>query len=225
MNDTLRMNQNIYPFRWKTKKIMCLNHLESFIHERCRINADLPSHTPAWVVECILWLHVIQLFNALASKGSTRSSEYDSPYIRFFASFNALENSAMFTIHRKYFNSLFFCFFSNNSPCHHKGFFVCQPNRLLRTYGRHCWYQPGSSNNCRKDKVGIFITCSLGNTIIARKYLERSILSPQSSLQFFCSLLRSNSYNFGRKGLYLFFNETDVFPCSQCNNPEPIPVS
>src|SRR5436853_1361214 len=53
MNDRLRMNEDVDLLGLEVEKVMRLDHLQAFVHQRCGVYRDLGPHRPIRVLESL----------------------------------------------------------------------------------------------------------------------------------------------------------------------------
>ena len=91
MDNRLRMNNNLDGIIVGIKEPFCLDYLQSFIHQRCRINRNLSPHRPVGMLQSLLRSYREQLFPLFSPERTTGSGEDNLAYIFFFCRHQAPE--------------------------------------------------------------------------------------------------------------------------------------
>src|SRR5437764_15471980 len=95
MNNALRMNNDINPFIWDTKKPACFERFQPFVHQRGRVYRDLRPHSPRRMGKSLFDCHCLQLLKRGTTEWSTRSSQDQAMDLGELFSAQTLPDGAM----------------------------------------------------------------------------------------------------------------------------------
>ena len=141
------MNQYLYFISRYTKEPFSLNHLETFVHQRCRVNGNLRSHIPCRVLESIGSSDMLQLFMGKSTEWSTRTSEKNLLNLVRILTNQTLEDSTMLAVHRQDRHVILLSQLKNQLASYDKCLLVCQTYLLLCFDSMDCWSKTRIANH------------------------------------------------------------------------------
>ena len=101
MNHTFSVNHNVnFPCR-NREQMRRLNHLKAFVHHRGRIHGDFCAHLPGGVRQCLFYGNIFKFRPRFSEKGTAGGSEYQLFDLFVLPCTQGLENSGVFTVHRR----------------------------------------------------------------------------------------------------------------------------
>ena len=103
------MDYDLYSVSIDTEEVHRLDYLKAFIHKSCRVYCYLRTHLPGGMCESIREFDILHLFFSVTKERSARRGEQYLFDLALPARFQALEDSRMLTVDRKYLNSALLC--------------------------------------------------------------------------------------------------------------------
>src|SRR5258708_20677237 len=144
MDDALRVDDNFNCIGRYVEKPLRLDYLQTFVHERGRIDGHQPAHIPCWVIQGLFWSHLRKICLWSCPKRSARSGE-EKPLDAFFRrSLNTLEQSGVLAVDWQNCHAFFARKPHSMFAGRHPDFLACKPNifafldRALRRSSPNC---------------------------------------------------------------------------------------
>ena len=92
------MDENLDAFGRDAEEPAGFHHLESFVHERRRVNSYLGSHAPCGVLQRVGGRNLLQLFMGKLAERAARTGEQNLVYRVYVFTDKALEYGAVLGI-------------------------------------------------------------------------------------------------------------------------------
>ena len=109
MHDRLRMNQDLNLIGTYTEQPMRLDDLEALIHQRRRIDGDLPSHLPCRMTQRLIGRDPLQVRRRQVSERSAGRGEYEPTDFALVSSVQTLVDGIVLAINWKDRDVMFPC--------------------------------------------------------------------------------------------------------------------
>ena len=202
------------------EKPPCFNHFEPFVHERRRIDRDLPAHTPVRVLECLCQRYLLKVFFGNSPKGPSRRGDDQFPDIIVRTRLQALEDSAVFAVHREDADPAGTGLGHDEFACRNEDFLVRQCDIFACADRSHRRHETGCPNDGRDGDVRVIGGSDPDHAFDARENAYLQILA--SRLQEFGGFFSCNSDNCRFKVSYLFLQERYVIARSKRNYLETV---
>ena len=101
VHDALWVDEHFNLRGLHAKQPFGLNHLEAFIHQRCRVDSDFIAHAPSGMFQGVGSGDVLQLPGGEVAKGPARAREQDLLDARIGIAHKALEDGAVLAVDGK----------------------------------------------------------------------------------------------------------------------------
>src|SRR5688572_30568536 len=124
MDYALRMYDHVDLVGVKAEQPSCFYHLESLIHQRCRVDRDLRAHVPVWMLQRLLFANGREERPVLSAEWSARGCEVNLLDVIIYFADEALEDGGMFRIDREYVDVIFFRKFGDQFARYDERFLV-----------------------------------------------------------------------------------------------------
>src|SRR5688572_31467390 len=99
MHDRLRMDDDLDLIGTYTEQPVRLDDLETLVHQRRRVDGDLPAHLPCRMTKRLIRRHPLQLRRGEISKRSTRGGENQSSNLARVSPVQTLVDGVVFAVH------------------------------------------------------------------------------------------------------------------------------
>src|SRR6266404_5829540 len=100
MHDALRVDDHIHTIYVDIEQPPRLDHLQPLVEQGGRIDGDLLSHVPTWMLQRLRHSDLRELLAWRLPKRPARCRENQALHVPRFTAFKALENCAVFAVHR-----------------------------------------------------------------------------------------------------------------------------
>src|SRR5262252_3719368 len=95
------MNQDLDAIARQPEQPMRLDHLEPFVHERRRVDRDLPPHLPGRMPERIVRRYRLEIAGGSAAEWSARCRQHDTAHLAQVAAVQALLDGVVLAVDRE----------------------------------------------------------------------------------------------------------------------------
>ena len=131
MDDTLRMHQHLYLTGLDTKEPLGLDHLETLVHHRSRVDGDLGAHIPRGVFQRISLRHMGYLVHRLQAEGTTRGRQQNLFNAVLILADKTLEDGRVLAIDGQNLGTIANGQVADQLSCHHERLLVGQTDGLV----------------------------------------------------------------------------------------------
>lgn len=153
MYHALRMDEHLYLVSRYAEKPLRFSHLKSLVHEGSGVDGYLGAHIPGRMLEGIGCRHLLQLLvGEIAERSARTGKEYLVDLVLILAH-QALEDSAMFAIHREDRRMILLSQLADEFTCHNEGFLIGQTDFLAGLDGMDGWFQSREAHHRGKHHV------------------------------------------------------------------------
>ena len=166
VDDRLRVEQHRNPVRRGSEQPVSLDHFESLVDERRRVDRDLRAHVPLGMAQGLLYGDVRQLLGPEVAECAA-AARHDQPPHRGAFAHEALEDRRMLRVDRNHR-----CFplprqRHHVGAAHYERLLVRQREFLARFDGRHRGREPGVTHQGVHHHVGSASRCDLRHRVVS----------------------------------------------------------
>src|SRR5687767_10866942 len=109
---------------------MRLDDLQALVHQRCRVDGDLPAHLPGWVAQRGVGIDMFESRGGVVAEGATGGSQDETPDLGPRSSVQTLMESDVLAVDREDVDAPAMCGIHHELSRHDEHFLVRERNRL-----------------------------------------------------------------------------------------------
>ena len=191
------MYHHFHLFGSETKKPLCFDHLEAFVHHRRTVDGDFCSHFPIRMLQSLCRCDRLELFEGEFAERSARSGEqHFVDGIAIFAH-QALKYRTVLAVYGKNCHALANGELGNQFASHDQCLFVGERNSLVGFYRSDGGTKSSKSHHSCDHRVHILETCHIAKGFCTRPHLDREV--GQGSVYLFILTFVGYHHHFGLK--------------------------
>ena len=124
MHQGLRVDHHLDPFPFEAEEVVHFDDFKGLVHQGGRAHGDARSHVPVGMLEGHGGGHSRQLAGRAAPEGTTAGGEKHAPHPAEVFAAQALEDGAVFAVHRNDLGTVLSGKLHQELAGHHQGFLV-----------------------------------------------------------------------------------------------------